>query len=128
MVMTNYEQLGLFWDAVPVREKTPRHLRLFERARLKIKGQTVAIVANPLHPLNGQKVWIKKNRGESIEVLSAHGRTVFVSPELRPIQPHEDLLAETRTLRYAISMLLNAKDNRRLTEEIKQMMGLMQTA
>ena len=131
MTMTaSYEQLGLFWDAIPVREKVPRHLRLFERARLKIKGQKVAIVSNPRHPLAGQKVWIKKCQGETIHALSARGITVFISPELRPIQPDEDLLAESRTLRDALSALLAADrdENKKLTEEIKLLMGMMQAS
>ena len=124
MTTATYEQLGLFWDAIPVREKVPRHLRLFEQARRKIKGQTVAIVSNPRHPLVGQKVWIQKCQGETVRVLSAHGVQIFVSPELRPMQPGEDLIAEARTLRYALDQVLKA-ENQKLTEEIKTLMGLM---
>lgn len=126
----NSYQLGLWDNDVAVKEKMPYHLKVFKSAaKLKLKGQTTAIVSNPNHPLNGQKVWILRNKGETVEVLSAHGRTILISAELRPIQPgrpEEDWNAELKTLRYAMALLLNAEQqNKRMVEEIKSMFSLM---
>lgn len=117
MSLTIYDQLGLWGEIVQVKEHTPKHLRCFpSKARLKLKGQKVAIVANPKHPLVGQKVWIMQNKGETVEAMTANGKQVFISPELRPINADENMRAEYLTLRYAL--LKGSKDN---LEQIKSL-------
>lgn len=121
----SYDQLGLWGDVAPVKERLPRHLRLFAAAKLRIRGQKVAVVSNPRHPLYQQKVWIVRAKGESVEVLSALGRQVLVSPELRPVLPDEEVRAERETLRYALSVVVSQRDQEKIVDEIRQLIGMM---
>lgn len=114
--MVTYDQLGFWGELMQVQESTPRHMRC-SRTKLKLKGQKVAIVANPKHPLVGQKVWILQNKGETVEAITGNGKQVFVSPELRPIKPGEDIHAEYLTLKHALSIAIGS--NSKLIEEIR---------